>query len=858
MKHVWLWCLVGWIAGVQLTATVTAQGVLIVEDPAQVIILPRPIPPSPIPRPVPPVPPRPTLRCRIAELDIQSKITDSAADVLISQTFVNDGNTPIEAAFVFPLPYDSAVTEMTLLVDGKEHPAKIMGADEARDYFESIVRRNRDPALLEWIGRGMFRTRVFPIPVGAKRTITLRYVQLLRRVDGLTDFLLPLATARYSTKPVDQIRLRISIGSNDEIRNVYSPSHGVKIERPTPKNAIVTFSEENRSPTTDFRLLYDVGRDALGAKLVSCRPSTGKGELEKGIGNGEPGSGATENKTKEKTGGEVRGGDDEKDGFFALFAAPAMDPEEMGKSSSVPKTVVLVVDRSGSLSGGKMEQTRAALRFILENLRENDLFNLVAYDSHVESFRPELQRSDPETKRAAIGFVDGLRAGGSTNIGEALRTAFTPLTDRERPTYVLFLTDGCPTTGVTNEAELLNISTELNRCGARLMVFGVGYDVNSRLLDRMARDGRGFPVYVRPEENIGEQVSTLWRRIESPVLTDVTFELRLDEDPDDVTPLVNRVSPSGPFDLFDGEQMIVVGRYRRSGAAKVTLTGTWNGEKRSWDFPVTLADSGNTTTSFVEPLWAMRRVTDILDEIDANGSNEELVKELVDLATRHGIVTPYTSFLADETSTPGVTAENIARSGSRLGSMSVAGGSFGVEQRRMRQNLRSQQNLSFDAASFADQSVVGAMSSAPSGSIAKRGGAIGPGAVQRRTGSAMGNRMGGGMSGIGGPDAPGIVGGMGRDTEAVTPSDIGRSGEEITRAATTMRRIGDRTFYLRDGVWIDGTLSVAQQKSEPVVLKQFTPEMFEFLRTHGEMTPYVASDEPILLNVSDQVYRIEP
>ena len=819
------------IGGIVATPQAAAQGVLIAEDPGTVVILPRPMPRPPISPPIVPVPvppTRPSMAYHISEIDVQTKITDAAAEVMLSQTFVNDGSTQIEAAFVFPLPYDSVITEMTLLVDGKEYAAKAMKADEARSYYESIVRRNRDPALLEWMGRGLFKTSVFPIPAGAKRTVTLRYVQVLRRTDGLTDFLFPLATARYATRSVDKLNFRVAIESADEIKNIYSPSHGVTIERPTLKNAVVTFTETNKTPTADFRLLYDVGRDTLGAKLMSY--------------------------ASPKSGDAKDNGDDE--GFFALFATPTLASGET--ETPTPKTVVLVVDRSGSMSGEKIKQARGALRYILENLRKDDLFNIVAYDSRVESFRPELQRFDDETKKAAIAFVEGLYAGGSTNIGDALRTAFASLSDRERPTYVLFLTDGCPTTGVTSEAGLLKIASEENKCGARLMVFGVGYDVNASLLDKMALNGRGVPAYVRPDENIEEQVSALWRKIETPVLTDVKFEIALDEANDSVAPLVSRVYPAEMFDLFAGEQMVVVGRYKRPGAAKVTLTGTFRGEKKSWDFPAVLVasdDAAAGNAAFVEPLWAMRRVTEILDEIDAKGRNEELVKELVDLATRHGIVTPYTSFMADENSEVGATATNVARSGNRLGSRSATSGALGVEQRRVVQNLRAQQNLAYSADSFADRDVVRAMeTAAPSVSsptVLPRGGGV----------AAMASGGGRGMAGPGsmGSMTGGYGGGSFSGTAESSVGDIAESAKELAQAVTTMRNVNGRAFYQRSGIWIDGTLSATQQKEPtPIVLKQFSTEMFSLQKANPEITPYLTFDEPVLLNVGGKVYRIEP
>ncbi len=829
-----------------VSSDASAQGVLIVEDPGQVIILPRPIPPRPFPRPTPSIPaspPRETLTYHLSEIDVQAKITDAAAEVQLSQLFVNDGSQQIEAAFVFPLPYDSVITEMTLLVDGKEFAAKMMKSDEARSYYESIVRKNKDPALLEWIGNGLFKTNVFPIPAGAKRTISLKYVQVLRRTDGMTDFIFPLSTARYTTRPVERTNFRIVINSDDEIKNLYSPSHGVKIERPTAKNAIVTLTEENKTPTTDFRLMYDVGRELLGAKLLSYCPEI----------SGE---------SSDKSSGDT-------DGFFALFATPTLNLDH--NAQPTPKTVVLVADRSGSMSGKKIEQARGALRYVLENLREGDLFNIVAYDSRVESFRPELQRLTTETKAEAVGFIESIYAGGSTNISEALKTAFAPIQDKTRPTYVLFLTDGCPTTGETDETKLLEIAQSVNTNGARLMVFGVGYDVNSRLLDRMAKQGHGTPVYVRPEENIEEQVSLLYRQIESPVLTDVKVEIRLDESETPTIPLLNRVYPQGEFDLFAGEQMVVVGRYKRCGAAKVCLTGKLGDEVKTWEFPATLADTGDSSCPFVEPLWAMRRVAEILDEIDAHGRNDELVKELIELATRHGIVTPYTSFLADENAELGATTSNMMRADSRLSNMAVTSGALGVEQRQMRAKLRGQAQAEFAANSFADKEVASAMSVGSRGLMSGSGmrGSGMSGGRMASPGVAQYREYGHDRSAVVGKSADAT---SNMDVAAASPpfasasesaslnatDSIANTDREVEQAQTTIRKVGERTFYLREGVWVDGTLSESQQRTQPTVLKQFSSEIFAFVKEHPTLASYMVFDEPILLNVQGKVYRIEP
>ena len=318
-------------------------------------------------------------------------LTDQIAKVQVSQSFVNTGSRQMEVRFLFPLPYDGAVDRMTFMVDGKEYEAKLLNAGEARHIFEDYVRRTQDPALLEWMGNGMFQTSVFPVPPGAERQVMLRFSQLCRKTDGLTELLFPLSTAKYTSHPVEKVKLDVTIQSQAPIKNVYSPTHAIAVQRPTETTARVSFNSSNEVPTSDFRLLYDVGDAAIGASMLSYRRDTSD------------------------------------EGYFMLLVSP-----EIKRVSDQPlkKTVVFVVDRSGSMSGKKIEQAKGALTFVLNNLREGDLFNIVAYDSEVESFRPELQRYDDQTRQQALGFVEGIYAGGSTNIDGALQAALRPAEGR--------------------------------------------------------------------------------------------------------------------------------------------------------------------------------------------------------------------------------------------------------------------------------------------------------------------------------------------------------------------------------------------------------------------------------------------
>ena len=584
-----------------------------------------------LPRPeiLPPTRPRPTpvpASYKVKQLSVNANLSGQIAKVQVSQTFENTGSRQMEVVFVFPLPYDGAVDSLTFLVDGKEYPARLLSAKEARRIYEDYVRRHKDPALMEWIGNGMFKTSVFPVPAGAQRTVTLRYAQLCRKEHGLTDFLFPLSTAKYTSGLVGKVDIQATLHSDVPIKNVYSPTHEVKIERPSDKVARVVYHAEQTIPSSDFRLLYDISDQSVGASVLSYRPKA----------------------------------DDE--GYFLMLLSPEIRKADDEVSR---KTVIFVVDRSGSMSGKKMEQTKSALRFVLNNLREEDRFNIIAYDSAVESFRLELQRIDETARKEALRYVEDLYAGGSTNIDGALHAALGQVADDKQPTYLIFLTDGLPTAGETNEARIVANAEKRNLQRARVFSFGVGYDVNSRLLDRLSRTCFGQSEYVRPNENIESGVSRLYARIGSPVLTDVAVNIDVEGLETEQGSAISRVYPAQIGDLFAGQQLVLVGRYRQPGAARITVTGTVGTTEQKLGFPAQLVDqSTDQTHAYIEKLWAMRRVGEIIDRIDLEGKNKELIDELVRLATRHGIITPYTSFLAEE---DGAREDLAARSGRASG-----------------------------------------------------------------------------------------------------------------------------------------------------------------------------------------------
>lgn len=730
-----------------------AQGILIDVRPPDHWRLPRPII-RPAPQPV-------ESSYKIKELGVNVNLADQVAKVQVSQTFVNTGSRQMEVSFVFPLPYEGAVDRLTFMVDGKEYEARLLKATEAREIYEGYVRRFQDPALMEWIGTGMFKTSVFPVPPGGERTVTLRYSQVCRKMDGLTDLMFPLSTAKFTSKPVEKVSINVAVQSSAKILNVYSPSHSVEIERPGNLQAIVKYTATNEVPTSDFRLFYDIGDQNVGASVLSYRPETGE------------------------------------DGYFLMMVSPDIDKSTQQVAR---KTVVFVVDRSGSMSGKKMDQAKDALKFVLNNLREGDLFNVIAYDSTVESFRPELQRFSDETREQALGFVSGIFAGGSTNIDGALKATLGQLKDDKQPTYVIFLTDGLPTAGETGQAKIAANARERNEVHARIFAYGVGYDVNSRLLDKLAREGNGLSGFVRPNEDIEQSVSALYSRIGSPVMTNVEIAWDAEDLKAADGTLTNRVYPKEVFDLFAGDQLVVVGRYRKAGAAKVTITGKVGDAQKKLDFPAQLvSESNDESYAFVEKLWAMRRVGEIIDEIDLSGKNEELVNELVSLSTRHGIITPYTSFLAED---------DVALASRQRGNRALNRDGFAAPAAD-----REQASIRLDELK----------NESGAGGVAQR-------------------------------DLKGQFQAAARAPSAAKQTFRNAKDDSVVQV-NNVQQVGRKAFFLRDNVWIDSSITPEDEK-KAVQIERYSKEYFDLATKHGkDAAKYLAIEGKVLVKLDDQTYE---
>ncbi|GBD93281.1 von Willebrand factor type A domain protein [bacterium BMS3Abin05] len=566
-----------------------------------------------IPRPHPPRFPPPLLsEMPILEKEtIRFSVTDQAGTVILEQFWKNPSDHTIEGKMLFPLPPGAQVTHFEMTIDDSVYSGKLYERNEARQIYEDIVRRLHDPGLLEFLNHNLFRTRLFPIPAHKTRRIQLKYQTVFPLDQGQVTIQLPLFMQKRrwlpggKIMPVGRFVLTGTIRSKTPVKNAYSPDPDVEILQKSDHKLTVSLEKEFSAwKEKSFRLVYALQKNPVGLSLLTFR---------------QP----------------------EKPGYFLLLISPAF---EWKKQKPLPTDFVFLLDRSGSMSGEKIVQAKAALKFCLNHLKRGDRFGLVTFSSEVQMFRPELLPVKKWRKKA-LQFLDSIDARGGTNIYGALAALKKFRQNPDRTMEIIFLTDGKPTVGITDESRILNAFKKENTENLRLFVFGVGYDVNTFLLNHLSEEGRGTVVYVEPEANLETRISSFFDKIKAPVLTHLGIDWGDQE--------VRDIFPKALPDLFQGSQLVVTGRYEKTGDFKIALKGDALKQRKTFvktfRFPEEAVEN-----DFVPIIWASRKIGYLLDQIRWHGENPELKNEIIRLSKAFGIVTPYTSYLIQEPEPAGV------------------------------------------------------------------------------------------------------------------------------------------------------------------------------------------------------------
>jgi Ca-activated chloride channel family protein len=594
-------------------------------------------PPRPMPCPVPPcVRGRPCVMpaCGIPIQDVVRQSSDVRVNLVdrvlryeVTETFVNRGSRVGEADFMFPLPKGAAFQDLKLSINGEMVAGETMSADRARQIYEEIVRRQRDPALLEWMGYGLLRARIFPIAPGEVKKVVVRFQTVApREGDALrVDYFRGQRTNQVGVyqQPEGHTSLVLTYPNDPMYGTAYSPTHTIYDERygsdyPMDNADDRSFASSNRGSVRRVEV-----RDARGevTLLIPIRRSTSAAisMLANAPGN--------------------------EDGFALItLSPPAVRPR------AVPRDVTFVLDVSGSMSGQKIEQARAAGKQLLRTLSSADRFRLIDFSSDVRTFRDDFSSATPENIRAATRYLDELDAEGSTNISGALEEALSARVQSGRLPIILFLTDGQPTVGERN-ASVIASNVAKQRGSRRLFTFGVGADLNVSLIEQLALEGHGTASFVRPDESVERAVGIVASRLTSPLVTDVRVHA------DGVRLL--KMHPTMPVDIFAGEDLVLLARYDGDGDATLRFDGQTTSGPVTWTARVNFPERSRENP-FVARLWATQRVGYLSAEKREHGGSQEINDEIRELGERFGIPTEFSSYLVVE---PGMNQRRLATTG---------------------------------------------------------------------------------------------------------------------------------------------------------------------------------------------------
>ena len=569
------------------------------------------------------------------------RIEDGHAVTRVEQEFHNPNLFPINGRYLFPVPPDAILSRFQATVDGVAQTVTRQDRSQTNaTLYETLVAR-RDPSLLQYADWESLALDL-NLPAGGSRQMTLEYEEVLAPAGGLYRYRYVLSTERYSAQPLEEVSVTVEIRSSSGLSTLYSSSHPVTIERAGTGSARVSWEARDILPTEDFELFFAPAEGGFGGGLLTGERS-------------------------------------ERDHFLFLFA-PAAEPLQGG---ALPKDIVFVIDRSGSMSGEKIAQARSALQFILGQLNPEDRFSIVGFDDRLEVLAWGLQPVTEQSLVDARQFVDGLTADGNTDLERALQASLEilagPAAESNASRVVIFLTDGLPTAGVTDPGLIAQSVAGSNATQeARLHVFGVGYDVNTHLLDQLAAENGGTVTYVQPGENLEAVLTRFYERIAHPVLTEIEIEFEGME--------VSDLYPPALPDMFEGSSLLVAGRYQGAGgSAVVRVRGRAGAEEREYVYLFELGTAGSH--DFVPRLWATRRVGELLDRVRVEGESEALVTEIRELGLAYGLVTPYTTFVIQAQTSGAASAANMALYADQAG-LNAAWGQTTVQARVQNQHYQ--------------------------------------------------------------------------------------------------------------------------------------------------------------------------
>lgn len=544
----------------------------------------------------------------IKKIDVDVQIEEQVGITHVDQIFFNELNQSVEAIYIFPLPENAMITELVYWVNGERFTAEIRERADAVNDYNKKLQQWLDPALLEYLGDNLFRLSIVPIdPLSEVRT-EITYTELLNYDFGISKYKYKLNTLGLSSKPLETVHLELNANSQNPYKYFESPSHendaSSMVSKLSNYSYKMEYGDESYYPDKDLLIEFETIRDETQFSLLTYSP--------------------TENDSMGT------------DNFYTIWITP---PDSVAEDEIIPKDIVFAADVSSSMEGERIEQLKESLKEFVSLLNENDRFNIVTFSTHVVNFKDTLIDATPANIESALNFIDQLYALGMTNISEALTVSLDQPYRATTSNNLVFLTDGLPTFGETGIQAIVDLTEAYNSRNVRLFSFGIGDEIDKRLLTEISINNSGYAKFIEEDENISTVVGNHFKRISKPILEDIEIDYSGLE-PWDVYPKTN----SG---LFWGSQFTQTGLYKSGGEFNTIFHGNYIGDQKDYNRTLFYPDTGGYR--FVARLWAKAKINHLLDLIAVYGETDELVEQITALSLRFQILTEYTAFYVDPT-----------------------------------------------------------------------------------------------------------------------------------------------------------------------------------------------------------------
>ncbi len=528
-------------------------------------------------------------------LVINSEVRNHYAVTEFTAILSNPSDKDQEDIFTLEVPDDAMLSNLTLEIEGKQYYASVASTEEAKERYDNAKENNDTASQVTSSVPGEFQ---FYINIAPQQdlNITIRYEQVISKVLGMYNFDLALDSIEgYSS--YEEVETRVSITGMGDLKPFDISGSTIDLEQAWDGNRTVILDHSTSNPKENDRVAISFGEISPPAE----------GRLQTYI-------------------------DGDRGYFMHVFS-----PQLKDVGSYLPKDIIFILDRSGSMEGQKISQMKEAFNEVVDQLHEEDRFDLITFSSEVDTWKGEIVDATDGNKESAKSFISLISAGGSTNIIDALTGGLNQMElDQNRVPVIVFLTDGQPTSGsIQNPMDIRERILDENKGEVTIYSLGFGDDLDFEFIKALSLENNGFAIAIPEGGDASSLMTGFYDTISTPLVKDLRF---------DYSGMAFDIIPTRLPSLYQGSEAVIVGRFDPdSGSITSNVSGFTSTGMRYWERSFDVVENENN--EFIERLWAHRTILRILDDITVEGETDALVERVTSLALNYSFVTPYTSFI---------------------------------------------------------------------------------------------------------------------------------------------------------------------------------------------------------------------